>query len=661
MEMESFGKYLLLERLASGGMAEVYLAKLIGANGINKFVAIKRILPQYSDNSDFVDMFKEEAKIAVNLNHSNIVSIYDFGVEKSQFYLVMEFVEGQNMRQVLNHLKKENKDFSIDQIVYMIKEVAAGLDHAHRCLDGTTGRPLNITHRDMSPQNVMISFEGEVKVVDFGIAKAETQMEHTRAGTIKGKFGYMSPEQAEGHPVDPRTDVFSLGIVLWELLAKDRLFTGQNEAATLRKVRECQVPSLRKINPNIPPELERICMKALAKDKSLRYQTAAAFHKDLNRFLNTQFPEFSTQEFSKFMKSLYHKMYLENRKKLADYAKVTSASSEDRTAMTSTATLTASVTSNLPPPPSAPPAPPTLGAAGPEADVEEKKLDLDVHSKRIDLSALKAGEMAGTATGPKTRVTTNTSTNTNVRVSQPPVRPSPAMNGGTQTGIRVGTQSSIYTTNARPAENNSWMYAIVALFLCVGGGFYYWKTTKVKAPVAVQAPTETQAESKPTLAGQQDIASRQSVPINIQSRPQGAIVYINGRQVGITPYIGHIESNAEFRLTIRKEGFLTYDRPNERAGLEIYRLEATLQPEPPMGFISIEVIGGGADPVVTVNGQRLDDKSQLTRYPVPAGVPVKVHALNPFARVAAEETVTVGQNQKKAVRLILSRQGNESQ
>lgn len=130
--LENFGKYILLEKLAAGGMAEVYLAKSTGASGINKFVAIKRILPQYSDHPEFIEMFKEEAKIAVNLNHGNVVSIFDFGVEKSQFFLVMEYVEGQNLRQVLNHLKKENRYFSIDQIVYMVKEVAAGLDHAHR-------------------------------------------------------------------------------------------------------------------------------------------------------------------------------------------------------------------------------------------------------------------------------------------------------------------------------------------------------------------------------------------------------------------------------------------------------------------------------------------------------------------------------------------------
>ena len=317
---EHFGKYVLLEKLASGGMAEVFLAKRMGASGVQKFVAIKRILPQFSDSEEFVQMFKDEAKIAVNLSHSNVISIHDFGVEHEMFYLVMEYCEGRNLRQILNKMKKSNLTFSVSQSVYMVKEVAAGLDHAHRCLDGSTGKPLNITHRDMSPQNVMISFEGETKIVDFGIAKASTQIETTRAGTLKGKFGYMSPEQAEGLPVDFRTDIFSLGICLWELLANDRLFVANNEINTLRKIRECNIPSLRKINPNIPPELEKICNKSLAKDRNLRYQSAAAFHRDLNRFLNRHDPDFSPHDFSVFIKTLFANEILETRKKVVQYA-----------------------------------------------------------------------------------------------------------------------------------------------------------------------------------------------------------------------------------------------------------------------------------------------------------------------------------------------------
>lgn len=319
---EHFGKYILLEKLATGGMAEVFLARGSGAGGIGKFFAIKRILPQYADSPEFIEMFKDEAKIAINLNHSNIVSIHEFGVEKGQFFLVMDYVEGRNLRQILNKMKKTGAQFTIEQIVFIIKEVGAGLDHAHRCIDGTTGKPLNITHRDMSPQNVMVSFEGEVKIVDFGIAKAESQIESTRAGTLKGKFGYMSPEQAEGQPVDLRTDIFSLGIVLWELLAHDRLFVANNEINTLRKIRDCQIPSLRKINPNIHTELERIVQKALARDRNLRYQTGAALHRDLNRFLNRQFPDFSAQDFSVFVKNVFADEILALRKRLVEYAKV---------------------------------------------------------------------------------------------------------------------------------------------------------------------------------------------------------------------------------------------------------------------------------------------------------------------------------------------------
>lgn len=330
---EKFGQYILLEKLAAGGMAEVFLAKKVGASGVQKFVALKRILPQFSESEDFIQMFKEEAKIAVNLSHSNVVSIFEFGVESHQFYLVMEYVEGRNLRQVLNKMKKLGQNFSTSQIVYMMKQVAAGLDHAHRCLDGSTGKPLNIIHRDMSPQNIMVSFEGETKIVDFGIAKASNQIETTKAGTLKGKFGYMSPEQAEGLTVDYRTDIFSLGTVLWELLANDRLFLMNNEINTLKKIRDCKIPSLRKINPNIPVELEKIVMKSLARDKNLRYQNSSEFQRDLNRFLNRHDPDFSAQDFSVYVRTLFSQEILESRKRLIHYSQYQPTSEERTVAM----------------------------------------------------------------------------------------------------------------------------------------------------------------------------------------------------------------------------------------------------------------------------------------------------------------------------------------
>jgi serine/threonine protein kinase len=319
---ETFGNYILLEKLAAGGMAEVYLAKKIAASGVQKFVAIKRILQQYSDSKDFIAMFKDEAKIAINLSHSNVVSIYDFGVESSQFYIVMEFVEGRNLRQILNRMKKTEVQFSIGQVAHIIKQVAAGLDHAHRCIDPTTGQPLNIIHRDMSPQNVMLGFEGDAKVVDFGIAKAAHQIEATRAGTLKGKFGYMSPEQVEGQSVDARTDIFALGIMAWEMLANQRLFLANSEMQTLRKIRECDIPSLRKINPNIPSELDQIIQKTLEKDKLERYQSAADLHRDLQGFLSRYEPDFSSQDLSQFVKGLFSEEIIQIRKKQIIYSQI---------------------------------------------------------------------------------------------------------------------------------------------------------------------------------------------------------------------------------------------------------------------------------------------------------------------------------------------------
>lgn len=340
---EFFGKFILLERLATGGMAEVYLAKSTGAENVAKFVAVKRILPHLSQNNEFIKMFKEEAKIAVNLSHRNIVSIFEFGEERKQFFLVMEYVQGQNLRQMLNRARERSVRMEPQHALYVISEVARGLDHAHKTFDRNTGRPLNIIHRDISPQNIMISYDGDVKIVDFGIAKAESKIETTQAGTLKGKFSYMSPEQAEGHELDQRSDVFSLGIVLWELLTNERLFANNDERMILRRVREGDVPPVRRINPNISTELERIAAKALARDKNLRYQNANELHRDLNSYLNRQFPDFSSQDLANLISSLFDRETLEIRRRLVEYAKIR-MTPEGEVTNTATATATATAT-----------------------------------------------------------------------------------------------------------------------------------------------------------------------------------------------------------------------------------------------------------------------------------------------------------------------------
>ena len=636
---EQFGKYILLEKLAAGGMAEVYLAKSNGAVGVNKFVAIKKILPQHSDHQEFIEMFKEEAKITVNLNHGNVVSIYDFGVERSQFYLVMEYVEGRNLRQVLNELKKSNTQFTIEQIVYMSKEVAAGLDHAHRCIDGATGKPLNITHRDMSPQNIMVSFEGEVKIIDFGIAKAETQLEATKAGTLKGKFGYMSPEQADGQPIDLRTDVFSLGIVIWELLANDRLFTSNSEAAVLRKVRECQIPSIRKINPSVPPELERIVNKALAKDKSLRYQTAAALHRDLNRFLNTQYPEFSPHDFSVFMKNAFSAVFLEQRRKLVEFAKIQAqTSNEDKTVVTQTDVRVPM---------------PRAKVADEDDDPFSEKLDLVTSTDiRVSLDNLK--------TPPRPKAVksdtgiTHTQTRTQASVTPHTVTRTPSAPAGSgHTAIRSTSPSALDKITSVA------MKAVIALLVVVGGWWLFNNsglTSKTFTPsIKAAAPvlTDPAAFPDPTIPQQVDTASSAQYAVTIYSEPEKARVFVNGVDSGsFTPFRTSMPANTPFSLRLVKEGYtdlVTAVSPT----YEAYSFRGTLQRLPRVGYVTINIINGGANPVLKINGIPVDIKPSGQFYLVQAGVDIKIQVSNDISKLSDEQTVRVPADQRKIVDMFL--------
>ncbi len=641
-QLEQFGKYLLLEKLASGGMAEVYLAKSAGAVGVHKFVAIKRILPQHSQSQDYVDMFKEEAKIAVNLNHGNVVSIYDFGVEHSQFYLVMEYVEGRNLRQIVNEMKKSNVQFSTEQIVYIAKEVSAGLDHAHRCIDGSTGRPLNITHRDMSPQNIMVSFEGETKIIDFGIAKAETQMEVTKAGTLKGKFGYMSPEQADGLPIDLRTDVFSLGIVLWELLANDRLFTSSSEAAILRKIRDCQIPSIRKINPSIPPELERIVNKALAKDKSLQYQTAAALHRDLNRFLNTQYPEFSPHDFSVFVKTAFSQIYLEQKRRLVEYAKLSVQVQDDKTLVTRTVDGKTEVIGHIAQIPNQTPAG-VPGDANFRVD-ESDNLDINMSTEmKINLENLKSNAGAPSARksyynreANRTKSSANPTFNTKITSTY------------TLTKARTPARSVV-------EQALSWALSAVILIGLGFGGYYFYSTTMGQRLAKNILNNEVEKAPPQAIATPQKIeaASTAQYTVTLTSDPVGARIYINGEDTGaFTPNRRSFEAYKDYVVTLKKENYLNYEG-TVRAMQNGSMFTMSMQPLQRAGYISIAVPNGGLNTVVYVNGIRLGEKPPITKYAIPAGMPVRVMAYDPFRKLSSEQIITIQADQKKSVELIL--------
>ncbi len=246
-----FGKYLLLERLNVGGMAEVFTAKAFGVEGFERILAIKKILPTMAEDEEFITMFIDEARISVQLNHANVVHIHELGKHDDAYYIAMEYVSGKDLRALLERFRRRREIMPTAMAVFVASKMCEGLDYAHRKKDAR-GQELHIIHRDVSPQNILVSYEGEVKIIDFGIAKAANRSQKTQAGILKGKFGYMSPEQVRGLPIDRRSDIFAVGVILYEMLTGEKLFVGESDFSTLEKVRNAEVPLPRQFNPNIP-------------------------------------------------------------------------------------------------------------------------------------------------------------------------------------------------------------------------------------------------------------------------------------------------------------------------------------------------------------------------------------------------------------------------
>ncbi|TAM50780.1 MAG: TonB family protein, partial [Acidobacteria bacterium] len=298
-----FGQYELIEPIATGGMAEVYRARMRGVEGFQKIVAIKRILPHLTDNDEFVTMFVDEAKLAAQLQHPNIIHIYDLGKIERSYYIAMEYIDGKDLRSILRTLDEKKSRLPLGLTLFIASRLAAALDYAHRKKD-LQGHAMALVHRDVSPQNVLISFDGDIKLCDFGIAKAASKASHTRAGALKGKLQYMSPEQAWGRDIDRRSDIFSLGLVLYEMLTGRKGFAGDSELSILEQVRAPQLVPPREVDPAIPPEVERVVMKALKEDCEQRYQTAADFASELGNILQVIRPAPGASELGSFLADL---------------------------------------------------------------------------------------------------------------------------------------------------------------------------------------------------------------------------------------------------------------------------------------------------------------------------------------------------------------------
>jgi eukaryotic-like serine/threonine-protein kinase len=279
-------KYTLQERLGGGGQAEVYRGIAESMEGFKRVVAIKRVLPNLTTNPRFVAMFLDEARLSLFLQHANVVQVFDVSKgADGAYFLAMEFVDGCDLKALIEHEIQNGRSANIALVLYIVIECCKGLHYAHAAEHPETHLPLRIVHRDISPPNVMLSKNGEVKVVDFGLAKANSQLEITDEGVVKGKFSYLAPETALGLTVDARADVVALGIMLWEMLTERRLFLGDTPHETVELIRRARVPSIIAINPSVDAELEGIVRKALARDREQRYETAADLGEALTTYL----------------------------------------------------------------------------------------------------------------------------------------------------------------------------------------------------------------------------------------------------------------------------------------------------------------------------------------------------------------------------------------
>jgi eukaryotic-like serine/threonine-protein kinase len=282
-------RYKITERIDAGGMAEVYRGVAESAvGGLKKAVAIKRILPNLTKNKKFVSMFLDEARVSMHLQHANIVGVFDIGMADTAYFIVMEYVDGANLKTLIESLRRQGARMTVAHTIYVMMEVCKGLQYAHDATDPENGRELGIVHRDISPPNILVSKRGEVKLVDFGLAKATSQLESTDPGVVKGKFSYLSPEAASGKDVDRRADIFAVGILLYELLTGKRLFYGETDYQTVELVRQAKVPPISGQNADVTAELEQVVRKALARDLNQRFQTAGDLQDALAQYLFSQ-------------------------------------------------------------------------------------------------------------------------------------------------------------------------------------------------------------------------------------------------------------------------------------------------------------------------------------------------------------------------------------
>ncbi len=361
---ESLGKYTLVRKLAAGGMAEVFLARVEGPAGFEKMVVVKRILSHLAEDPSFISMFLSEAKLAAQLNHPNVVQVFDFGEQNGTWFLVMEPIDGLNLRSLFRKAAEKGEYLPVAVAMKLAVMALEGLAYAHEFTDPNTGEPLALVHRDVSPDNILVGRNGSVKVVDFGIAKAANQTHLTRTGNVKGKFAYMPPEQLQGQKLDARADLFAMGVVLYELLTSRKPFDVSNDAVVVRAILYETFSPLATYRPEAPPELQQILDRAFAKNVAERYPSARAMAADLERLLLKRGESVTPYELGQLVQRLAGPSNIAVAATPKPQPSISASAPTHVPQPAASAPQAATVPNDPPkPPPAPPPAPPPTGIA----------------------------------------------------------------------------------------------------------------------------------------------------------------------------------------------------------------------------------------------------------------------------------------------------------
>jgi serine/threonine protein kinase len=540
----AFGKYELLRKIASGGMGQVFLARERGA--VERLVVLKLILPHLAEDEEFLTMFLEEARLVARLQHPNLITILDLLEVEGRHCLAMEYVQGDDVRRMDKYSRLKGKLLPTGLVLRIISEAAAGLDYAHKARDAQ-GQPLRLVHRDVSPQNILVGFDGGVKIIDFGVAKAAGSSQQTATGVLKGKYPYMSPEQASGQPIDGRSDQFALGVVMWELLTGKRLFKGESDMMTLRLVKDCQVPPPSQLNPKLPPGLDEVVLRALAPTPDKRYPDCGAFRLALEDYVIQLRMPASNAHLSAFLRELY----------------------ADRIAAESD--------------------PSKLDQLAEDTDLDSKDKS---NPSRSNLRSMPAGNGATPSRAGQANATPGTRSR---RAVDALVGPAPAPR-------QEATRGTVSLGPPGPSERRFPTVPVAiggALLLMAGAGAVVFlrpepTATPPSQNQVVVVPPEQPMEPRPPV--KPPPAEPRKVELTVTSEPEGASVQLDGQPLGVTPLKLPLPPDAPpVLMTVSLEGYevatrkvSAADAPNVQVALERRAINSTKPPgnkkPPPPGI-----------------------------------------------------------------------------